>query len=125
MGTDVKRILIIESNKKEGESSSDYLDIEGIETATVDDPETGLDKVTTFGPDMIVIEFNLPGQNGLEITTRIRNSDLFNAIPIILITTQSDDVLREKAIMSGVSTVIDKATVKTELPDYINRFFNT
>lgn len=54
----------------------------------------GLSKVSTFEPDMIIVDLKLPEMDGFEILERLRRDPKYSIIPVIVITAQ--DVLSEK-----------------------------
>lgn len=45
----------------------------------------------TFIPDLVLLDINLPGINGLEVLSAIKNDERFRTIPVIMLTTSSSD----------------------------------
>lgn len=59
-------------------------------------------------PDLILMDIQLPGINGLEATRRIRNSDVDGDLPIVALTSYAMAGDREKALVAGCTGYIEK-----------------
>lgn len=59
-------------------------------------------------PDLILMDIQLPGINGLEATRRIRNSDVDGDLPIVALTSYAMAGDREKALAAGCTGYIEK-----------------
>ena len=55
----------------------------------------------TLLPDLIVMDLNLPGVDGWEATRRLKNQPETKDIPIIVLTADSTQKSREKALAAG------------------------
>ena len=58
---------------------------EGIEVVAVGDGDAAMERLSAFNPDLIMADVNMPGLNGYQICERIKQSDEFNKIPVILL----------------------------------------
>jgi two-component system, chemotaxis family, chemotaxis protein CheY len=58
--------------------------------------------------DAITLDLNMPDIHGLEFLKFVRNQRTFQDIPIIVITTQSDDQMREAVLTAGANVFIAK-----------------
>lgn len=82
-------ILIVEDDRDISALVARYLSQNGIRTATARDGRE-MDKALRDGRfDLIVLDLNLPGEDGLSICRRLRQS---TAVPIIMLTARSEDV---------------------------------
>ena len=68
--------------------------------------EAGLAELDAFKPDIIVLDFNLPGMNGLEALTKIRAID--SQIKVIMITAHGSIDLAVEAMQAGAYHFITK-----------------
>jgi CheY-like chemotaxis protein len=72
-------------------------------------------------PCLIILDINMPGMNGREALIRIRQSDHFKEIPVVLFTTSSSEL--DKAFAKKwASEFITKPLVFSELEDLARRF---
>ena len=72
------------------------------------DGEEALDMAMREHPDLIIMDIQLPGMNGLEVTRRLRENSAFSRIPIIAITAFAMKGDKEKAIEAGCSAYMTK-----------------
>jgi DNA-binding NarL/FixJ family response regulator len=68
--------------------------------------EEALERVKTNPPDMILLDFQMPDLNGLEVARRI--AQLFPEIPILMVTIHLSTQLTEEARKSGIRGVCAK-----------------
>jgi len=82
----------------------------------------GIEIAKTQRPDLILMDICLPGMDGLEATTRLREIEGFESIPILAVTAYvlKDD--REKALQAGCSGYIKKPIDVDRLPAEIASF---
>ena len=69
----------------------------------------GLQKVDTFHPELIFMDIQLPGENGLELTKRIKAS--YPHIQIIILTSHDIPEYREAASRCGASCLMGKGSL--------------
>lgn len=59
-------------------------------------------------PDLILLDLNLPGTDGREVLEEIKNDPKLRTIPVIVLTTSSDDEDIEKCYRAGANSYIQK-----------------
>jgi chemotaxis protein histidine kinase CheA/ActR/RegA family two-component response regulator len=67
-----------------------------------------IDTLSSFNPDVILTDLEMPNMNGIELTTHIRSRDDFKAMPVIMITSRSQEKHRRLAEQAGVNNYITK-----------------
>jgi CheY-like chemotaxis protein len=70
--------------------------------AVMDQPEGDL-------PDLILLDYMMPGMNGLEVLRELQSDPRTLGIPVILFTANDDDQLKEQALVEGASDFWVKA----------------
>lgn len=104
------RTLIVEDNVVFRESFREILRIR-FSHMVVDeaaDGEEALQKVDTLQPDLIFMDIELPGENGLELTKKIKTH--YPAIVIIILTNYDLPEYREAADQYGANHFISKSS---------------
>lgn len=79
----MKRILIIDDDRTICRFFEKVLSEEGYEVKSAIDPKAGLRLLKKNKPDMVIIDLNMPGINGMEGLRRIKEA---SDIPVIIMT---------------------------------------
>jgi two-component system, cell cycle response regulator DivK len=79
-------ILIVEDNEKNRKLARDVLQFKGYRTIEAETGEDGVTLATQHKPDLIVMDYQLPGIDGIEAFRRIRNASATAHIPIVAVT---------------------------------------
>jgi two-component system cell cycle response regulator DivK len=80
----------------------------GYEIVTVDNGEDGVAFVQSRRPDLILMDINLPGIDGLEATRQIRQLPSLSSIPIIALSATDEAVAAHQAAAAGCNTYLTK-----------------
>ncbi|MBC7502812.1 MAG: response regulator, partial [Herminiimonas sp.] len=78
----------------------------------------GIDAINTlrtFRPDVVLTDLEMPNMNGVELTSHIRGRDDLKRMPIIMITSRSQDKHRQLAAQAGVDAYFTKPYNDSEL----------
>ena len=67
-----------------------------------------LPSMIQFNPDLVLMDLNMPGANGIELTALIREQDEFMHTPIVFLSGESSDDLQFDAIESGGDDFLSK-----------------
>lgn len=62
------------------------MEARGHTVRTAHDGREALDQVRAERPDVIILDLNLPGMNGFEVTSRLRADESTRSIPIVMMT---------------------------------------
>lgn len=105
----IKKILIIEDDKFLRELIVQKLIKEGYDAAEAIDGEEGIKKVKTVKPDLVLLDLILPGIDGFEVLTRMKEDPSLVQIPVIILSNlgQKDDV--ERGLKLGAVDYLIKA----------------
>lgn len=105
-------ILVVDDDEALAEMVGIVLAQEGFETAICETGDQAADAFRTHQPDLILLDFMLPGMNGIEVCTQIRHE---SDVPIIMLTAKSDteDVVR--GLEAGADDYIAKPFKPAEL----------
>jgi len=70
---------------------------------------------------LILLDWNMPGMNGLEFLQKVKANTLYHSIPIIMMTTEAEKESIVKAIHLGVNNYILKPFGNEELTQKMNK----
>jgi two-component system, cell cycle response regulator DivK len=110
-----KRILAIEDHEENRRILRYLLASAGYELIEAVTGEEGLTLAETSHPDLILMDIQLPGLDGYEVTRRIKTNPALRHIPIIVVTSYAlsgDDV---KAFQAGCDAYVTKPYVPRTL----------
>jgi len=104
------KILIVEDNMTFRQSLVAVLGTE-FPSALVEEAADGneaLGKVNSFEPDLVFMDIKLPGENGLELTKKIKGND--SGITVIILTSYDLPEYRQAAEAYGADHFLSKST---------------
>ena len=104
-----KKILIIEDDKFLRELIAKKLAKDGFDTAEAIDGEEGIKKVKEEKPDLVLLDLILPGIDGFEVLSRIKEDAALSSVPVIILSNlgQREDI--EKGLELGAVDYLIKA----------------
>ena len=79
-------ILIVEDNEKNMKLVRDVLQVKGYETMEAGNAEDGLAMAAARKPDLVLMDIQLPGMNGIEAIGELRSNEATAEIPVIAVT---------------------------------------
>ena len=112
-------VLIIEDEPILGKNMMNYVGRHGYEAHLAESGEQGLQQLDEFKPDVVLIDYNLPGINGLEVLDRIRKAD--SHVKLIMITGHGSVQVAVDAMKAGAYDYLSKPVVLSELKLLLER----
>ncbi|MCB1935756.1 MAG: response regulator transcription factor [Nitrosomonas sp.] len=107
-------VLIIEDNQDIAASIYDYLEAIGYTVDAAGDGITGLHMALTRNYDVIILDLNLPGIDGIELCQRLRK-DARRAVPVIMLTARDSLDSKLEGFNSGADDYLIKPFALKEL----------
>ena len=107
-----QRILIVDDDENIAELISLYLTKECFETKIVYDGESALDNLSTFKPNLILLDLMLPGIDGYQVCREIRKN---NNTPIIMLSAKGETFDKVLGLELGADDYIIKPFETKEL----------
>ncbi len=112
-------ILIIEDEVTLANNIATYLRRAGFDVAHAADAEQGLMLMESFRPDVVLLDYNLPGMNGLEALQRIRGID--RRIKVIMVTGHGNVRIAVDAMKASAFDYLAKPVALAEVRALIDR----
>jgi DNA-binding response OmpR family regulator len=104
-----KKILIVEDDKFLRELISMKLQKEGYTIIEAVDGEEGEKKIKEEKPDLILLDLILPGIDGFEVLSRIKEDPTVSSIPVIILSNLGQKEEIEKGLKLGAIDFLVKA----------------
>ena len=84
----------------------------------------GLSIAFKIVPDVVILDIDMPGMNGLEMLMNLRNNDIFMNTPVIMLTSKSKEHNVKLALELGVTDFIAKPFKRDDLLRRIRELFD-
>ncbi|WP_245906053.1 response regulator transcription factor [Mycolicibacterium palauense] len=111
------RVLIVEDSSEVVETLRPVLLQDGHEVAVADNGRAGLDLVSSFRPEVVLLDVVLPEIDGLEVCRRVRGS---SDAHIIMLTSKDHEVDRVVGLSIGADDYVTKPFYPREVSARIN-----
>ncbi len=114
---DVKTIMLVDDSATVLLSISGILAKAGFQVVTANSAEDGQKKLASgTKPDLLITDLNMPGMNGIEFIKVVRQRPELRFMPILFLTTESQQSKRVEAKAAGASGwIVKPATADTLL----------
>lgn len=109
------QILVVEDDVMNNRLLATILTRLGYKVETAFDGISGLEKVKSSPPDLILLDLNLPRMNGYEVARRLKQEDKTKIIPIVMVSSFSEVENRIKALEAGADDFLSKPIDQVEL----------
>ncbi|MCH8079307.1 MAG: response regulator [Proteobacteria bacterium] len=119
------RILVVDDDRDFAESMGDLITLEGHQPILAYNGIEALEIFKQNNIDLILIDYMMPGLNGIETLSEIRK--LNSAVPVVMITAFSNSKLVKEATCQGAIEVLDKPfdiNKLTKIFSRIKHFYN-
>jgi diguanylate cyclase (GGDEF)-like protein len=103
-----ERVLVVDDEDDIATVLQINLEAEGFEVAIANDPRQALDMAQSYRPDLVLLDVNMPGMDGLQVTRVLRSDALTASASIILLTAKASVDDRLVGLASGADDYITK-----------------
>ncbi len=108
-------VLIVEDEAAQREVLSYNFEAEGFNVRSAEDGEEGLLLIAEEAPDLILLDWMLPGVSGIEICRRLKARAETRNIPVIMLSARSEDVDKVRGLETGADDYVVKPYSIAEL----------
>ncbi|MCA9106373.1 MAG: response regulator [Planctomycetales bacterium] len=109
------RILIADDNQANCELLEAYLAEVDCDVDIAEDGQKTLDKVASFGPDLILLDVMMPKLSGFEVCKQLKRDEATKGIMILMVTALNELGDIERAVEAGTNDFLSKPVNKVEL----------
>ena len=115
------RILIVDDNVTNLKLVAYLMKAKGYEVSTAIDADAAVEAVRTARPQLILMDLQLPGTDGLELTRRFKADPATRDIKIIAVTAYAMKGDQDRALAAGCDDYVTKPIDTRQLPETIAR----
>ena len=101
-------ILVVEDSPTQAMHIQTLLEREGISVVLAADGPEGLSLAQRVHPDLVILDMQLPGMNGLQVCSELKQAPATAEIPVILFTRHDDPKMIAMGLQSGIVDYIPK-----------------
>ncbi len=112
-------ILIVEDNEKNLKLARDVLQFHGFRTVEATSGEDGVIMARQYLPDLVLIDIQLPGVDGVEATRQLKGERLRAAITIVALTASVMQADRARFAEAGFAGLIAKPIDVLAFPEQV------
>ncbi|HEY1456611.1 MAG TPA: response regulator [Candidatus Dormibacteraeota bacterium] len=105
---ETRRVLVVEDNDVNQMLVRAVLEREGYTVEMAGSSPEAMDSVRRSLPDLILMDIQLPGEDGLALTRRLKADPLTARVPIVALTAHAMEGDREQALLAGCHGFISK-----------------
>lgn len=102
------RVLIVDDNAQNLKLARILLESEGYEVRTAPDAEQAAEAIAAFEPTVVLMDVQLPGMDGLELTRRLKHDPKTKHIAVVVVTAYAMKGDEEKARAAGCDGYVTK-----------------
>jgi two-component system, cell cycle response regulator DivK len=117
-----ERVLVVEDNEKNMKLFRDVLQAKGYVPLEATSGEEAVEFASEHVPDLILMDVQLPGIDGIEALARIRADERTASIPVVALTAQAMAGDRERFLESGFDGYISKPVDVMEFIETVSRY---
>jgi two-component system cell cycle response regulator DivK len=115
-------ILIVEDNDRNLKLVRDLLQVKGYRTLEAGTAERGLALASAQRPDLILMDIQLPGMDGVTALGRLRADPRTAAIPVLALTAFAMKDDQARFVNAGFDGYLMKPINVRELPDQVRQY---
>jgi two-component system, cell cycle response regulator DivK len=114
-------ILVVEDNEKNMKLFRDILGATGYRTLEATSGERAVELARSQEPDLVLMDIQLPGIDGVEALARIRGDERTAQVPVLALTAQAMEGDHERFLSAGFDAYVSKPVDIAELVATVRR----
>jgi len=114
-------VLIVEDNEKNMKLARDILQAKGYQTVEAETGEAGVKLAKERKPDLVLMDIQLPGINGIEAFRQLRAEAVTAKIPVVALTASVTPTDRSQITAAGFDAFISKPISLKEFVETVKR----
>jgi CheY-like chemotaxis protein len=117
-------VLVVEDNDVNRELVEDLLGVAGYAVVAYPTGEEAMAWLAANRPDLILMDINLPGQDGLTLTRQIKACPETATIPVVALTAYAMTGDQDRILAAGCDGYISKPIDVAQFPAHVGRYLS-
>jgi len=118
----VKSILVVDDAAVVRHVVSLALRKSGYDVVLAVNGKDALEKLDAANVEMVITDLNMPVMDGLELIRQMRKTEKYRFMPIVMLTTVSQEAKRQEGLRAGASAWIFKPFHSTQLLEAVRKY---
>ncbi|MHB8627491.1 MAG: response regulator [Aggregatilineales bacterium] len=114
-------IIVVDDDRHTASYMADMLRMLGHTVITLYTPRSAMRQLNEVVPDVIFVDINLPGIDGLEVCRYLRRDPTTAHVPIIIVSANSETAYREAATAAGADLYMVKPVMLEDLDEALTQ----
>ncbi|HJR62740.1 MAG TPA: response regulator transcription factor [Gemmatimonadaceae bacterium] len=102
----MSKILVVEDNPDLAFGLRNNLEIEGYDVSVAEDGPTGLERVRTINPELVILDLMLPGLDGYRVLKTLREEH--HQMPVLILTARGEEADKVRGFRLGADDYVTK-----------------
>ena len=121
----LESILVVDDNRDNRDLTQILLECEGFEVRMAEDAAGALAVLETFRPALILMDVQLPGIDGLELTRRLRRDPALAGVSIVALSAYAMAAEKQDARDAGCNGYITKPVNTRTFASVVRQYLDT
>jgi CheY-like chemotaxis protein len=113
----MKEALIIDDNRSTADALHQMLTVLDIPARVAYGASPAMSLLSGFTPDLILLDINMPGVDGIEILAYLRREPRLISVPVVVVTSDDQPETKERVLKGGANAMIIKPATLESLED--------
>jgi CheY-like chemotaxis protein len=113
-------VLIVEDDRQMAQSLAAQIGVMGHTVVIAYGPRVAIRQLTEVIPDVIFMDINMPGVDGLEVLRFLRRDPATMKVPVIIVSAEDQDAAIQAALEAGANYYIVKPPMMEDIEKALN-----
>jgi CheY-like chemotaxis protein len=109
LGHEAIQVMLVDDDEFYREAIAVILEENGISTEGIEDGKAALDRLQYCTPKVILLDYNMPGMDGITTLKRIKSNPGTSVLPVIMLTAVSEREIVKQCVSAGANDYIIKS----------------
>ncbi len=118
----MKEALIIDDNRATADALHQMLSVLNVPSRVAYGASAAMSLLGGFTPNLILLDINMPGVDGLEVLAYLRREPRLIHVPVVVVTSDDQPETRTRVLRGGANAMIIKPATLESLEDNLRKF---